>query len=138
MSITIILDSNDPEEAGAGGGTLLKVYGEFANYLGTPLRVHVGELGSRYDPECYSGKPGQGNDIYPSSATMLKCYLPELPVGGPYSVFVRTPDNSAQGILTSITILPAQHYTKVFELRSVFPRFYRMGPRNMDALEPLP
>lgn len=140
--MALALTSISPEAVTAEGGVLLTLTGDFSGFLGTALRVHVGPNGNDTDPECYSGVVGQGNDIYPGSVTVMRCYLPTLDptTGTPYKVFIERSDGGADNALlaAALTVRSSQYFSKVFELRSVFPRFYRMGPRNMDALEPLP
>ena len=140
MALTIT--SITPEKVLTSHGDQFTIVGEFAELLGEGFRVYVGQNGDNTDTPCYSGIVGQGNIIYPVSETELRGYLPVLEPtnGSPHNVYVElVSDVLENDLLTDVLeVLPAQYYSRVFELRSVFPPFYRMGPRNMAALEPLP
>lgn len=140
--MAVLLTSISPEKVLADGGAKFSVFGDFTGMLGTGYRVHIGPNGDSTDPACYSGVVGQGTTIYPVSVQELRCYLPVLEPtdGSPYDVFVvQVLDALENGVLAgALEVLPAQYYSRVFNLRSVFPPFYRMGPRNMSLLEPLP
>ena len=139
--MTLTINSISPQKVAADGGARVEVEGDFENLFDVPFRVHVGPTGDDSDPACYSGIVGQGTVVYPVSATKLVCYLPVLEptLGTPYHVFVIRTDTLDDGeLLDSLEVLPRQYFSRVFELRSVFPRFYRMGPRNMESLEKLP
>jgi hypothetical protein len=140
--MAISLTRIDPEAVLADGGARLIITGDFSGKLGVPFRVHVGPNGDDTDTPCYSGIRGQGTVIYPLSEEEMWCYLPVLAVtnGSPHDVYVENVDTPAEndGLAGALEVLPAQFYSKVFGLRGVFPRFYRMGPRNMRALERLP
>lgn len=131
-----------PEKVSTEGGTRVSISGDFEGKVGTGFRVHVGPNGDDTDPLCYSGVPGQGTVIYPVSSSEMRCYLPVLEPtdGSPHSVYVEQVTDELENatLVDVLTVLPAQFYSRVFELRSVFPPFYRMGPRNMTTLEPLP
>lgn len=140
MALTIT--SISPTKVLGSGGVKFSVFGDFSELLGFGFRVYVGPNGDNSDAPCYSGIPGQGNIIYPVSVEELRGYLPMLEPTDPtdYNVYVElVSDTLENDLLTEVLeVLPAQFYSRVFELRSVFPPFYRMGPRNMSALEPLP
>lgn len=140
--MAITLTSIDPAAVLASGGTKMMIEGDFSGKLGVPFRVYVGPNGDDTDTPCYSGVRGQGTIIYPLSEEELRCFLPVLEVtnGSPHDVYVENVDTPSENDVLSgaLEVLPAQYYTKVFGLRSVFPRFYLMGPRNMGALERLP
>lgn len=140
--MAITLTRIDPTAVLADGGAKLIITGDFSGKLGVPFRVYVGPNGNNTDTPCYSGIRQQGTIIYPLLEDEMWCYVPVLEVtnGSPHDVYVENVDTPAENDVLSgaLEVLPAQFYTKVFGLRSVFPRFYRMGPRNMDALERLP
>lgn len=140
--MTISIDQILPAVALAEGGVFFTIDGDFSGKLGIPYRVYVGPNGDNSDTPCYSGVRGQGTIIYPLTELIMRCYLPVLDTtnGSPYDVYVEgvdTPSDNAV-LAASLEILPAQYYTKVFGMRSVLPRFYKMGPRNMSLLERLP
>lgn len=123
----------------AEGGTLFSVYGYFTGKLGTGFHVYVGQNGDDTDELCYSGVAGQGNIILPFTDSELRCYLPTLPIttGSGHHVFVEwIPDTGESDLLSDVLeVLPPQYYTKVFDFRRVSPRYYAVGPRNMEVLE---
>lgn len=124
------------------GGVKLTVEGDFSGKLGVAYRVYVGPNGDNTDAPCYSGVFGQRTTIYPLTEEKLWCYLPVLnPTdGSPYDVYVENIDTPSENdvLAAALDVLPAQYYTKVFGLRSVLPRFYKLGPRGMSLLERLP
>lgn len=132
----------NPDAVLGEGGVRLVIDGDFSGKLGVAYRVYVGPNGDDTDEPCFSGKVGQGTIIYPLTKTEMRCYLPVLAAtdGSPYDVYVENVETPAENdvLAGALTVLPKQYRTKVFGLRSVFPRFYFMGPRNMDALERLP
>jgi hypothetical protein len=140
--MTISLDRILPAAVLTEGGVKLIIEGDFSGKLGVPYRVYVGPNGDSSDTPCYAGVAGQGTVIYPPLETEIRCYLPVLAVtnGSPYDVYIEgvdTPSDNAV-LAGALEVLSAQYYTKVFGLRSVLPRFYKLGPRNMGLLERLP
>lgn len=136
------LEETVPEKVLSDGGGKISVFGDFTDMLGIPFRIHIGPNGDDDDPACYSGVVGQGTVVYPVSEREIRAYLPVLEPtdGSPYNVYVvNVLDPLDDAVLADyLGVLPAQYYSRVFELRRVFPPFYRMGPRNMTLLEPLP
>lgn len=131
-----------PEKVLEDGGAKFSVYGDFTGMVGSRFRIYVGPNGDNTDTPCLSGVVGQGTILYPVSEREIRCYLPVLAPtnGSPYNVYVESVDTPSNNDTLSavLGVLPAQYYSRIFDMRSVFPRFYKMGPRNMDALEPLP
>lgn len=124
--------------ADANGGQMLVIEGDFIPDFGKGLHVHVGPAGDATDPKCLSGIAGQGTVLYPANATKLRCFLPVMPAGGPYNVFVRRVDMTRTTLLlAAMTVLPKMYHSAVFDLRTVLPPYYKTGPRNMDLLEAL-
>lgn len=140
MALTIT--SISPAKVLSSRGEQFSIVGDFAPWLGQGFRVYVGPNGDSSDTPCYSGIVGQGNVIYPISNSEMRGYLPVLePTDAtPHNVYVELVSDSLENdLLTEVLeVAKDQFYSRVFELRSVFPPFYRMGPRNMTALEPLP
>jgi hypothetical protein len=137
MPTPITIYSISRDTADADGGQLLEIQGDFAGEFGKEYQIHVGPIGSYTDPACYSGQPGHPRVLYPLNERKLRGYLPPLPVGGPYDLFVRRVDMTRTVLVASvITVMPAMHYSGVFGLRIVLPTYYRTGPRSMEALGP--
>ena len=119
------------------GGKLLVIQADFTGEFGKAYNCHIGPTGTVADPKCLSGISGQGFNLYSITTRQMEVYLPRLPVGGPYDLLLRRVDNSNSGVLpAAITVLPAQYYSSVFDLRGLFPPYYRVGPRNLDLVDP--
>lgn len=122
----------DPVDYGDDGGYLVRVLGDFTGELGNAFKVHIGLNADATDPECVSGIPGQGTDIFPLNATEMRCYTPRLDVGLQH-VFVRRKDNTRSGILANaLEIFPRGFETSVYDMRRVMPPFYFVGPRTIE------
>ena len=130
FSLTAVVPDDVPQD----GGWEIEVQGSFE--LENPYKVHFGPAGSAADPACQSGKPGQGQIIYPFSATVLRCYTPVVTPGGPYTVTVVNQDTAeSHQLADEMIVLKRQFWTSVYDLRRVLPVFYKTGPRKID-LEP--
>lgn len=140
--MTITLSRILPAAVLGEGGVKLTIEGDFSGKLGVPYRVYVGPNGDDTDTPCYSGVSGQGTVVYPLTIEEMWCYLPVLEPtnGSPYDVYVQNVDTPSENDVLAgvLEVLPTQYYTKVFGLRSVLPRFYKLGPRGMSLLERLP
>lgn len=134
MALSISVAS--PTQFSEDGGHQIEVTGVFV--LGNQHRIHIGATGTASDPQCHSGKAGQGNILYPVSATLLRGYTPAgLPPGASYDVYVVDLDTSENDSLTDeVTIEERQYYTKVYSMRKQMPPYYKTGPRIIDQ-EPL-
>lgn len=114
------------------GGYEIRLTGVFE--LGTTHRVYVGSTGSTSDPICYAGQ-NKGNLVTPLSTTLLRCWVPQLELGGPLDVHVVQVSTSDDDTLSSvITTVKPDYKQRVFDYRRLFPPYYFMGPRNMDVL----
>lgn len=132
MSFT--LTSISPTTFPKDGGYKLTITGTFES--NQPYRVHIGEDETTGDAQCYSGKAGQGNIIYPVTSTILQCYSPLLLPPGPYSVLVINTLTLEQHILSGvITTIHEQLESKIFTIRSILPNYYKTGPRIIDQVE---
>ena len=122
---------------GEDGGTQLILSGNFAGTFDKTYNIHIGPTTTVADPKAQSGVPGQGSLLYISTPTKIVLYTPQLPVGGPYDVLLRRTDGFDSGTLpAAITVLPRQYYGGVYEYRSVFPPYYRIGPRSIELEVP--
>lgn len=122
------LSTVDPQDVSEEGGQLIKVLGDYSGELGNAFRVHVGPNADATDPECLSGKPGDPTDVFPLSATELRCYTPNLDQGL-QQVYVRRADDSRSGVLgNALTVHPRSFETSVFDLRRVLPPRWVKGP----------
>jgi len=129
------LASIDPEIIPEDGGREIHILGSFEPKNG--YRIHMGSTGSSADPECHSGKAGQGSVVYPWTDAILRGYTPVIVPGGPYTVTVVNLDTAEEHQLVDVlTVVERQFWTSVYDLRKVLPMFYRTGPRKID-LEPL-
>jgi len=123
--------------ADGDGGQILDVLADFANEFGKAYRIHIGPNGDATDPACYSGHPGYPQTLFVLNTSKLRGYLPPMPAGGPYHIFVRRLDMSRTALITSaIQVMPKMYYSGVFGLRGILPTQYRTGPRNLELLEP--
>lgn len=127
---------NSPEVA-VGGGKVL-VYGDFSRDAGKAFLVYVGPNGDATDYLCLSGIPGRAHDVFPISDERIGFYLPIIPPGGPYKVFVARKDGTRSGVLNSVTVLPPPYHASVFAFRALLPPHYKTGPRGMEYLERIP
>ncbi len=128
LSITAL----DVDEAGADGGYLVVITGDFEDSIGLAHRVHVGPNGDATDAEGTSGVEGQANDVYPLSATLLRFYTPRV-VPGVHDVFVRLADDSDSDVLAaSLTVYARDYKTEVHEIRRMMPPIYAVGPRRPE------
>ena len=60
------------------------------------------------------------------------------PNSGKTSVFnALTGASQHTGNYPGVTVEKKQYFTKVFDIRAVWPPVYRVGPRNMELLEPV-
>ena len=133
MAITVT--SITPDRVGSDGGQLLTLVGTFVD--GERYRIFIGKDATGYP--CYSGVPGQGNDLYSGAGVRLRCFVPAIPPRGPYQLYLRSLD-SLDEILVSVGlhVFPQDFKTKIFDFRRVLPPYWRTGPRNMETLEPVP
>lgn len=128
LSITAL----DVDEAGADGGYLVVITGDFKDSIGLAHRVHVGPNGDATDPEGTSGVEGQANDIYPLSSTLLRFYTPRVSPGA-HDVFVRLADDSDSDVLAAaLTVYARDYKTEVHEIRRMMPPIYGVGPRRPE------
>lgn len=135
--MAVVVTSVDRATVFADGGYLIVLTGTFP--LDTKLRVYIGTAGNTTDPQCVSGKAGQGKDVYALTTTTLRAYTPVMPAGGPYKIFVVAPDLGENGTLNAaITAVAPDFKSSVFSMRSVMPPRYATGPRTIDAVEPIP
>ena len=138
MPLPITIYSISRSTADAEGGQILDIRGDFVGEFGKEYQIHVGPAGDYTDPACYSGQSGHPRVLYPLNDTKLRGYLPPMPAGGPYSIFIRRVDMTRTVLVAAVmTVMPAMHYTGVFGLRGSLPPNYHTGPRNMEALEPV-
>jgi len=97
--------------------------------------VHVGPKGDASDPVAYPGIPGAG-----SAATFTDVggefgatvWMPPLPVGGPYQVFLEGVDLPGALIGFYVQAIPQTFKSKVFALRGVLPHFYATGSKSLQ------
>lgn len=128
------LTAADPLILAEDGGREIQIQGSFE--LKNPYKVYIGTIGSSADPICHSGKVDQGNNIYPWTAVILRCYTPVISPGGPYTITViNTETTEEHQLVHELTITERQFWASVYDLRKVLPIFYRTGPRKID-LEP--
>lgn len=118
------------------GGHRLDLTGIFP--IGYPLEVYIGMTGTVEDAQCVSGKPGQGKTIYPIDAGHLYCYTPRLPIGGPFSVMVRSPLVGSESIIpAALTTIRPDYRTSVFNIRAMFPNIFLVGSRTIEDVPPI-
>ena len=114
------------------GGSLVDISGDFGAFMGTAFRVTIG-VWADDDPPCLSGIPGQVELIYPLTDSILRCYLPAIPAGGPYHVRVSSEDGSQSGTLyDAITAHVASEKSAIFSFRRWYPPHYAGGPRRIS------
>ena len=139
MPTPITIYSVSRTVADGDGGQLLEIQGDFIGEFSKEYQIHIGPNGNYTDPACYSGKPGNPQILYPLNDSKLRGYTPPMLAGGPYSIYVRRVDMVRDIVLPSaIIVLPPMHYSGVFSLRSIFPIYYFMGPRNLENVERIP
>ena len=127
FSLTAATPASIPED----GGREIQIAGSFEKE--NPYKVHIGPNGAASDPACYSGKPGQGTIVYPWTSGILRCYMPVLTPGGPYTVTVVNQSTAEEHkLLLEVTITERQFWTSVYDLRRSLPLFYKTGPRKID------
>lgn len=124
-----------PTEIAEDGGYQIDIEGDFSNVLGQDIEVFIGPNGDEQDTLCYSGIPGSPTTVTALSPSLLRAYSPRLDLGL-QSIFVRTVDESAAGLLeNSITVFKRGFETSVFDMRRVLPPWYRTGPRQIEEEE---
>lgn len=129
MAITVT--SLDQRVVANNGGHRIMITGVFT--IGAAHRVYIGDTGTAADAACWSGKPGQGHDVYPVSATLLICYSPILAAYGPFSVFVSVPSTGDSDVLAdSICTVPQDFKLETLNLRQLFPRTWATGIRRLE------
>lgn len=134
MAITVT--SLDQRVIANNGGHKIVINGVFT--VGSAHRIYIGATGTIADAECWSGKAGQGHDVYPISDTLLICYSPILPAYGPYSVLVRVPATGDTDVLAAaITTIPQDYKIETLNLRQLFPPTYSAGVRKIEDAVPL-
>lgn len=132
--ITITALSDDAVDN--AGGRLLRIFGDFIGQSGYPYNVHIGPLGTTSDPKAFSGKVASRHTLYIWNDGELRCYLPRLDAGTLVSVLVRRVDGVREQLIPNILqVLPQQYYNSVFDIRSILPPNYLVGPRNLENLE---
>lgn len=130
MALSITALSVD--EAGADGGYLVVITGDFEDSIGLAHRVHVGLNGDATDAEGTSGVEGQANNVYPLSATLMRFFTPRVAPGN-HDVFVRLADDSDSDVLAaSLTVYARDYKTDVHEIRRMMPPIYGVGPRRPE------
>jgi len=135
MALTITEVS--PVKVPPNGGFKLLLTGTFL--IGHRYAVYIGDVGSTVDPICFSGIPGQANDIYPLSATTLRAYTPALvPNAVPYHVAVLDLDTLEAFLFPdSITVQKKGFVNSVYAMRKPQPPIYRTGPRGIEKEDPV-
>lgn len=117
------------------GGYEIQVQGSFD--LEHRYKIHIGSNGSSVDPACQSGRVEQGTIIFPWTESILRAYSPVIAPGGPYTVTVVDQDTAEEHqLVDAVSVAKRQFVMSVYDLRKVLPRFYKTGPRKIDA-EPL-
>jgi hypothetical protein len=135
MPDSITIDTITPTDVDASGGMLLRILGDFVGQVGAEYAIHVGATGTTADPKCHSGLAGQSTRLVPLSAGELRGYLPSLTPGATLSVLVRRADGTREQLEASVlTVTPRGYYGSVFDLRTVLPTYYFVGPRNLENL----
>lgn len=109
------------------GGLVFMVRGTFRL---SPARVYVVTNGVSIP--CYSGAPGHGYTPIPSSTSSISVVTPPLPRGGPWDVHVVQGVEEATGV-GLMTVVARVWTSRVFDLRRLFPPWYRLGPRVVDS-----
>jgi hypothetical protein len=133
LSVTAI----SPDEVCGAGGTRLLITGDFTDYIGQPFVVKLTPDGGGDTVLCLSGVSGSATTLYPRNVTDLYCYLPELP-HDTYDVTVELLDESEDAdLLAALLVERRQYFSKVFDIRAVWPPNFRVGPRTMELLEPV-
>ncbi len=131
LALTSVVPTEVPED----GGYLIRILGDFSDYLGQPFQVHIGSAGDATDDAAESGVPGQAQIVYPLNADEIRCYSPPLDPGT-YDVFVRLTDNSDSDSLVAVfQTFPKGFETSVYDLRRVLPPYYLVGPRSIEQEE---
>lgn len=125
------LTSIDPAVFPEDGGHEIQISGAFED--GHRYNVYIGELGSPLDLACYSGKPSQGNVIYPWTSGILRVYSPVLTPDRIVSVTVVDWDALEGHILSNVGTTVFRSYKSLtYALRKVLPIFYKTGARSVE------
>ena len=140
MSFSI--SSVSPSKILSDGGREVIVTGVFE--AGYQYNVHIGDLGSLYDPICYSGKPGQGNNVIPTASIeggildTLTVYSPRMsPDSSAYNVTVTNISTAETHSLSSvITSLKNQFFTTVYAMKRMQHPSYFLGPKRIEFETP--
>ena len=97
--------------------------------------IHVGPNGDTTDDRCYSGIPGQGEQIQVTSF-VFTCWVPPMPVGGPYAfTFVPVAGGSTITSVAALPVVPQFFRNRIQSLRKIFPPFWKTGFRSLDQVE---
>ena len=116
------------------GGEFLTVTTDDALPLETDLYVYVYDGVTEH--RCYSGVAGSGDVIRAIDANTVRFVVPELPIGGAYDVRVKTTGGALQTTLSAFLQVVARNWeTKVFDLRRLYPPWYKTGPRSVDSVD---
>ena len=118
------------------GGHPIEILGTFP--AGEPMHIYLGPTGTVDDPQCFSGVPGQGKDIYSIGGRKVRFFTPVLPIGGPFTITIQVVGSGAVMRWTNvISALPPDYRSGVFSLRSLLPPIYKTGARKAEDLPEL-
>jgi len=110
------------------GGYLLTLTGLFKD---APAKVLLVQGLDTY--ECYSSKGGQSYDPRPRNPITMIVASPPVP-RGVYTVRV-VQDVDDDELVGALTVVARNWKSRVFDLRRVFPPWYKTGPRSLDSVD---
>lgn len=102
-------------------------------------RMYVGN--SANDPELFNGIPGSGNNGIEITTvsfydTIGEAYIPTLPVGGPYDLYlVPIGAGSPITITDVVNVLPSTMGSRSSSLKRTLPPKWKTGPRRIELEE---
>jgi hypothetical protein len=126
-----------PEFVAEDGGFLLRIAGNFDDYLGQEFEVFIGVNGDDTDAPAFSGVPGRPHIHYPFNGEEIRVYSPLLAVDT-HSIFVRQKTGSDNDTLVDVLeAFPKDFKSSIYDHRKAWsPRIYT-GPRSIVEEEPV-
>jgi subtilase family serine protease len=124
------ISSVDVANVGDEGGWPVTATGVFPT--GVALLVYV-EAATGQGVACYSGKQGQGYEVYSPDGTTVSFVTPPLEINpsgsNPYGLYVRTVDGAIQIRQTGLlTVVHRSYASNLYSLRQHFPPPRLVGP----------
>ena len=121
--------SSDYGLISTAGGELIALHGSFT--AGADYYVYLGDAGDSTDPSCYGGVYGRGYACRSIDGLVLECVTPMLGTAGVKLVSVYDSSGIVNHDRPQITAIRRSFSDILYELRSSWPDWYGVGPRDI-------